>query len=98
MCNKRRLVFEIYKDCLFNDKSILKSRQRFKSDYHNVCTRQINEIAQSSNDNEKLQTFDKTTTYPCGTNVFKVCESETLSKYKSLLLMIMRMKTKQCRN
>ena len=31
---KRRLMFENYKDCLFNDKTILRSQQRFKS-YHN---------------------------------------------------------------
>ena len=30
----------------------------------------------SSNDNKRLQTFDKTTTYPYGTNALKVCESE----------------------
>ena len=42
---KRILMFENYRDCLFNDKIILKSQQRFKSDYLNVCTEQINEIA-----------------------------------------------------
>ena len=26
------------------------------------------------------KTFDKITTYPCGTKVFKVCKSEMLSK------------------
>ena len=35
---KRRLMFENYTDCLFNDKIILKSQQRFKNDYHNVYT------------------------------------------------------------
>ena len=30
----------------------------------------------------RLQTFDKITTYPYGTNTFKVRESEMLSKYK----------------
>ena len=34
---KRRLMFENYIDCLFNNKIILKSQQRFKSDHHNVC-------------------------------------------------------------
>ena len=34
---KRRLMFENYKDCLFNNKIILQSQQRFKSD-HNVYT------------------------------------------------------------
>ena len=33
---KRRLIFENYTDCLFNDKNILKSQRRFKSDCHNV--------------------------------------------------------------
>ena len=79
---KRRLMFENYTDCLFNDKIILKSQQRFKSDYHNVYTEQINKIALSSNDDKRLQTFDKIVTYPYGTNTFKVCESEMLSKYK----------------
>ena len=73
---KRRLMFKNYKDCLFNNKIILKSQQRFKSDHHNVYTEQINKIALSSNDDKRLQTFDKITTYPYGTNAFKVCESE----------------------
>ena len=73
-------MFENYIDCLFNNKIILKSQQRFKSDHHNVYTEQINKIALSSNDDKRLQTFDKITTYPYGTNAFKVCESEMLSK------------------
>ena len=67
---------------MFDDKIILKSQQRFKCDYHNVSTEQINTIALSSNDDKRLQTFDKTTTYPHGTNAFKVCESDMLSKCK----------------
>ena len=31
-------MFENYTDCLFNDKIILKSQQRFKSDDPKVCT------------------------------------------------------------
>ena len=77
---KRRLMVKNYKDCLFNDKIILKSQQRFKSDQHNVYTEQINKIALSSDDNKRLQTSDKITTYPYGKNAFKVCESEVLSK------------------
>ena len=42
---KRDLMVKNYKDCLFNDKTIIKSQQRFKSDYHNVYTEQINKIA-----------------------------------------------------
>ena len=69
-----------YKDCLFNDKTILKLQQRFKIDCHNVYTEQIKKIALSSNDDKRLQTFDKIKTYPYGTNAFKLCESEMLRK------------------
>ena len=75
-------MFKNYKDCNFNKNAILKSKQRFKSNYHNVYTEQINKIAISSNEDKRLQTFDKITTYPYGTSAFKVCESEMLSKYK----------------
>ena len=51
---KRRLMFENYTASLLNDKIILKSQQSFKSDYHNVCTEQINKIALSSNDDKRL--------------------------------------------
>ena len=30
----------------------------------------------SSNDGKRIQTFDKISTYPYGTSVFKVCENE----------------------
>ena len=84
---KRELTFEYYKDSLFNDKIILKSQQRFKSDHHRVYTEEVNKIALSSNDDKKIQTFDKVTTYPYGTNAFKVRELDTLlnEKVKRLL-------------
>ena len=69
-------MFKNYKDCLLNNKIILQSQQRFKSDHHNVYTEQIKKIALSSNDDKRLQTFNKITTYLYGTNAFKVCESE----------------------
>ena len=72
---KRGLVFENYADSLLNDKIILKSQERFKSDHHDVYTAQINKIALSSNDDKRLQTLDRVTTYPHGRNAFKVHES-----------------------
>ena len=75
-------MFEDYKDSLFNDKIILKSQQTFKSDHHRVYTEEVNKIALSSNDDKRIQTFDRVTTYPLGTSVFKVCENEMLSKCK----------------
>ena len=63
---KRELMFENYKDSLFNDKIILKSQQRFRSDHHKVCTEEVNKIALNSNDDKRIQTFDRITTYPYG--------------------------------
>ena len=48
-------MFENYKDCLFNDKIILKSKQRFRSDHYRVYTEEVNKIALSSNDDKRLQ-------------------------------------------
>ena len=79
---KRRLMFENYKDSLFNNKTIMRSQLRFKSDHHNVYTEEVNKIALNSNDNKRLQTFDRITTYPYRTNALKVCESEMLSKIR----------------
>ena len=73
---KRRLVVKNYKDCLFNNKIILKPQQRFKSDHRNVYTEQINKIAFSSNYDKRLKTFDKIRMYPYGRKAFQLCESK----------------------
>ena len=75
---KRELMFENYIDCLFNDKIILKSQQRFKSDHHKVYTEDVNKIALSSDDDKRLQTFNRVTTYPYGTPAVKVFENEMM--------------------
>ena len=66
-------MFKNYKDCLLNNKIILQSQQKFKSDQDNVNTEKINKIALNSNDDKRLQTFDQITTYPYETNTFKAC-------------------------
>ena len=71
---KRELMFENYKIA-----SSIKSQQRFKSNHHKVYTEEVNEIALSSDDDKRLQAFHRVTTYPYGTNTFKVCESEMLA-------------------
>ena len=43
---------------------------------HVVYTEEVNKIALISNDNKRLQTFYRITTYPHGTNAFKVCKSD----------------------
>ena len=76
---KEKLKFEEYKNCLLNAKAVLKSQQRFKSERHDLYIEEVNKISLSSNDDKRLQTFDKITTYPyeicAGT-----CKAELLSK------------------
>ena len=43
-----------YKDRLFNNKTVYRSQQRFKSYYHDVYTEEVNKIALSSNDDKKI--------------------------------------------
>ena len=79
---KRIIRFNNYKNFLFKNEIILKSQQRFKSEAHNVYTEEVNKIALSGNDNNRLQSYDKITSCPYGTNAGKVCKTELLSKYK----------------
>ena len=77
---KREILFNNYLDSLFKNKILYRSQQRFRIDNHKVYTEEVNKIALSSNDDKRIQTFDKVATYPCDTNVFKVCENEMLLK------------------
>ena len=79
---KRILQFNDFKNCLCKNETILKFQQRFTNEAYCVCTEEINKIALSSNDDKRLQTFGRITTYQYGTNAFKVCKSELPSKYK----------------
>ena len=65
---KQRLMFENYKDYLFNDKTVYRSQESFKSYYHDVYTEEVNNIALSSNDDKRWKTSDKMTTYSYGTS------------------------------
>ena len=75
---KQKLMFENYKDCLFNNKTVYRSQERFKSYYHDVYTEEVNKIALSNNDDKRIQIFDGIETDPYGLNSFKACESEML--------------------
>ena len=69
------LQFNDYKNCLLNKQIILKSQQIFKSEAHNVYNEEINKVAQRSNDDKRLQTFDRVTSYPYGASVGRVCKT-----------------------
>ena len=93
---KRELMFENYKDCFLSEKTIFKKQQRFKSYYHDVFTEEINKVALSSNDNKRIQTFDKATTFPQETPTVKVCENEMLSVLKAKETL--KILSKECEN
>ena len=63
---KRMIKFKDYKNCLLKDEVILKSQQRFKSKGHNIHTENINKIALSNNDDKRIVSSDKITSYPYG--------------------------------
>ena len=69
-------------DSLFKNEVLLRSQNRFRSDHRKVYTEEVNKIALCSNDDKRIQTFDKVTTYPYGTNAFMVCRNEMLLKNK----------------
>ena len=63
---KQKVMFENFKDCLFNNKTIYRSQEIFRSYYHVMYTEEVNKIALSSNDDKRLQAPDRITTYPYG--------------------------------
>ena len=71
-------MFQNFKNCLLNNKTLCRLKETFKSYDHDVYTEEVDKIALSSDDDKRLQTFHGTETYPYGTNAFKVCESEML--------------------
>ena len=63
---KKILRFEDYKKSLFSNGKVLKSQQRFKSENHEVYTENINKIALSYDDDKRIVTSDRITSYPYG--------------------------------
>ena len=63
---KRTIKFDDYKNCLLNDKILLKSQQRYISKKHNAYTEDINKIALSNDDDKRIVLLDKITSYPYG--------------------------------
>ena len=84
---KREITFKNYMDCLFNNEVIIKSQQRFRCDHHGNYTEEVNKIALSSDDDKRLQTYDRMIAYPCGTPAIEVCELEILLNEKAKRLL-----------
>ena len=62
----RMIKFNDYKNCFLKDKVLLKSQQRFISKKHDVYTEDINKIALSNDDDKRIVSSDKITSYPYG--------------------------------
>ena len=63
---KKMIKFNDYKKCLLDDEVILKSQKIFISKKHNVYTENINKIALSGNDDKRIVSSNKISSYPYG--------------------------------
>ena len=61
---KKMIKFNDYKKCLLNREIILKSQQRLISNKHDVYTEDVNKIALSNDDDKRIVSLDKTSSYP----------------------------------
>ena len=56
------------KELIKNNKLILKTQQKFRSERHNIFTEEINKIVLSSNDDKIMQLIDSIETYAYDTS------------------------------
>ena len=63
---KKMIKFNDYEKCLLNDEVILKSQQRFISKKHDVSTENINKIVLSNNNDKRIISSNKITSYSYG--------------------------------
>ena len=68
--NENKKILD-YKEYLLNSEIILKSQQRFKSETHELYSEETNKTALSSNDNKRLQTVNRITSYHYDTTLEK---------------------------
>ena len=63
---KKMIKFNDYKKYLLNGEIMLKSQQRFISNKHDVYTEDVNKIALSNDDDKRIVSPDKISSYPYG--------------------------------
>ena len=71
-------VLKNRKQFIKNNKSKLKTQQRFKSERHNIFTEEINKTALSSNDDKRMQSIDSIVTYAYRTSKVLVSVKEEI--------------------
>ena len=92
---KRMFKLYDYKYCLSNNAIILKSKERFKSERHDVYPKKVSKITLSSNNDKRLQTFDESTTHPYETSAGNVCNTKLSSKVNTKRLILTIILTKK---
>ena len=75
---KNQIDVDSFKEIIKYNKLILKTRQRFKSERHNVFTEEINKIALSSNYDKRMQSIDSTESYAYRMNKDLVWKKEKI--------------------
>ena len=60
------IKFDDYKKCFLTDEVILKSQQRFISNKLDVYTEDVNKITLSNDDDKRIVSSNKITSYPYG--------------------------------
>ena len=65
-----------HKELIRNNKSILKTHQRFETERDNVFTEEINKIALSLNDDEWIKSFDSIETHANWISKYLVSEKK----------------------
>ena len=65
------------KEFIRNNRLILKTRERFKSEKH-IYIEEINKIALSLNDDKRMESIDLIETYAYGTSKYLVSEKEEI--------------------
>ena len=63
---QKTIKFNDYKKCLLNDEIILQSQQKFISNKHDVYTEDVNKTALSNDDDKRIVSSNKITSYPYG--------------------------------
>ena len=72
-------IKENHREFMKNNKSMLESQQKFKSERHNAISEEINKVALSLNDDKRMQSVDSIETYAYGTSK---CDDGDVTKEK----------------
>ena len=69
---------EDQKELVKNNKLILKTQQKFKSERHNVFTEETDKVPLSSNDDNRMRSIDSIETYTYGMSKDIICKKEKI--------------------